>query len=127
MECNVARYSDGKRIELLRQLHANYKLFLLSNTNEIHVNKIHEDLKTFHNLPSFQTLFDQVYYSYDVGLRKPDPAIFEMVLNENELDPAETLFIDDTQMHIDAAAKLGIQTHFLTNDQQVVDVFKHQL
>jgi putative hydrolase of the HAD superfamily len=59
--------------------------------------------------------FDRIYLSHRVGLRKPDPKIFELVLRENKLNPSETLFIDDSPQHIESANLLGIQTIHVTD------------
>jgi putative hydrolase of the HAD superfamily len=65
-----------------------------------------------------------VYFSSDIGKRKPDAEIFEFVLNENKLDPAKTLFIDDTEQHILGAKKLGIQTYHLGKEEGICDILK---
>ena len=66
-----------------------------------------------------------MYLSYEVGMRKPDAEIFELVLSENNLDPNETLFIDDSIQHIEAAKKLGIHTYWLdVNKESVMDLFQ---
>ena len=77
--------------------------------------------------PSLAVFFDKVYMSHRVGLRKPDPAIFQRVLDENKLNPAETLFIDDSPQHIAAAADLGIQTIHLADGMTMEDtIFKRK-
>jgi putative hydrolase of the HAD superfamily len=68
--------------------------------------------------------FEKVYLSYEMGMRKPDAEIFESVVSENNLVPAETLFIDDSLQHIEAAKKLGIQTYLLdVKRETVLDLF----
>jgi putative hydrolase of the HAD superfamily len=79
-----------------------------------------------HNLPSLEPFFESLYLSYEVGLRKPDPKIFEYVLQDAGLDPATTLFIDDSIQHIQAAHELGIVTHHLVN-QSIVDLLEDKL
>ena len=54
--------------------------------------------------------FDRLYFSCDLRMMKPDPAIFQYVLDAEGLDPAETLFIDDSPRNTEAAARLGIRT-----------------
>ncbi|GAA4300987.1 HAD family phosphatase [Nibribacter koreensis] len=100
----------AERIELLRELGKKYKLFLLSNTNAIHMLAFNEIIAQSFQMPSLDSLFDQVYYSHLVGKRKPDAAVFEQILAENGLKREETLFIDDSIQHIESAQKLGIQT-----------------
>jgi putative hydrolase of the HAD superfamily len=78
-----------------------------------------------HGMPSLAVFFDKVYFSHRVGLRKPMPEIFELILNSNGLKPEHTLFIDDSPQHIAAAQKLGIQTIFLEQGMTIEnDIFK---
>jgi glucose-1-phosphatase len=83
------------RILLLQQLKTHYRLFLLSNNNEIHYKAILEYLDQ-HQFPRMESLFVQTYYSQHTGMRKPEPEIFQLVLNDHSLNPAHTLFIDDS-------------------------------
>ena len=99
-----------RRLQILQQLQLHYSIFLLSNTNEIHEKAFNDMLKTTCGYPNLGIFFDKVYFSHRVGLRKPDPAIFQLVLDENKLDPEETLFIDDSPQHIEAAKSLHIHT-----------------
>ena len=71
-------------------------------------------LKTEFGFEGNDHLFEKTYYSHLTGKRKPEPAIFEQVLKENNLKPQETLFIDDSPQHLEAAKKLGIQTFLMT-------------
>lgn len=104
------------RIQLLRELRKTHKLFLFSNTNEIHLNAFQKILDQQHGNPELlETLFDKTYYSHRVGERKPDAAAFRMVLDEQGLRAEKTLFIDDSLQHIEGASKLGIQTIHLVN------------
>ena len=109
------------RLHLLRALRAaGYRLFLLSNTNEIHRAAFDYILHRDHDLPDgLLGFFEQVYYSHEVGLRKPDPAIFNRVLADHHLSPAHTLFIDDSPQHITAAQAVGISTLWLAPGQDI--------
>lgn len=100
--------------ELLLDLKPKYRTFLLSNINPIHYDYIMDYLKNEFGFESNDHLFEKVYYSHLVGKRKPNAEIFEQVLNENNLDPSETLFIDDSPQHIETAKKLGINTYLMT-------------
>ena len=102
-----------RRLQLLQQLRLYHDLFLLSNTNEIHEAAFNEILQRSHGIPTIGVFFDKVYYSHRVGLRKPMKAIFELVLNDNHIQPEHTLFIDDSPQHIETAKALGIQTIYL--------------
>lgn len=103
--------------ELLLKAKKKYRTFLLSNNNEIHYNWIMEYLKNEHHVSSNSVFFEKDYYSHLMKMRKPDPEIFEFVIEENKLDPAETLFIDDSPQHLKTGASLGFITHLLTSDE----------
>lgn len=100
--------------EILLELKKKYRTFLLSNNNEIHYNWIMDYLKREYNLEDNSGFFEKDYYSHLMGKRKPNADIFEQVLQENNLDPAETLFIDDSPQHLRTAKQLGFNTHLLT-------------
>jgi FMN phosphatase YigB (HAD superfamily) len=110
------------RIEILKNLHVNYRLFLLSNTNKIHYDDYSEVIKRENGIEGLEPLFEKTYLSHEMGLRKPDPEIFQVVLNENNLVPKETLFIDDSPQHIASAKTLGIVAYHLENED-IGDLF----
>lgn len=98
-----------------------YSLILLSNTNELHINWVKDNIPFFE---TFKNCFDAFYLSNEIGLRKPDKAIFEFVLNENHINPDECLFIDDTKEHIQSASRLGIYTWNINPKQDdIIDLF----
>ncbi len=114
-----------RRLQILQQLQLHYNIYLLSNTNEIHEKAFNEMLKIQCGYPSLALFFDRVYLSHRVGLRKPDPKIFELVINENNLKIEETLFIDDSLQHIESASKLGLKTiHLKDNMTMENDIFR---
>ncbi len=102
-----------RRLQILQQLRGHYDLFLLSNTNTIHEQAFNQILMNQHQIPNLGVFFDRVYLSHRVGLRKPDTKIFQKVIDDNNLTPEYTLFIDDSPQHIEGAKSLGIQTIFL--------------
>jgi FMN phosphatase YigB (HAD superfamily) len=110
--------------ELLLQLKDKYRTFLLSNINAIHYDYVHDYLKREYGMDDNSGLFEKTYYSHLVGKRKPDAEIFEQVLQENNLDPAETLFIDDSPQHLETAKKLGMQTYLMTAPDNIQEYFK---
>lgn len=110
--------------ELLQQVKAKYRTFLLSNINAIHYDYVHSYLQKEFGMANNDDLFEKIYYSHLVGKRKPDAEIFEQVLNENNLDPAETLFIDDSPQHLETAQKLGMQTYLMTAPDTIQQYFK---
>lgn len=112
------------RIRMLEDIRKSCRIFLLSNSNEIHYRRYREDLEKQYGYRDFDEIFEKAYFSYILHLRKPDPAIFEHVLNENRLDPAETLFIDDTLIHVEAARKIGINGYHLKEGEDVTLLFQ---
>lgn len=110
--------------ELLAQLKSKYRTFLLSNINAIHFDYVHSYLKSEFGMQNNDDLFERVYYSHLMGKRKPDAEIFEQVLQENNLNPAETLFIDDSPQHLETAKKLGMQIYLMTAPDNIQQFFK---
>lgn len=99
------------KLDLLENLKDKYSLYLLSNTNETHLDWVYKDLKSNHQIEDFDTrFFKKTYYSHLVGMRKPDSDIFEFVVNDAKINPSDTLFIDDNEDNINTAKKLGINT-----------------
>ena len=84
-----------------------YRLFLLSNTNDLHISWIQQNWG-MEQYNAFKICFEQFYLSHEINLRKPNNNIYEFVLTSNDLEPKETLFIDDTKENTDAAKALGI-------------------
>ena len=84
-----------------------YRLFLLSNTNDLHISWIQQNWG-MEQYKAFKICFEQFYLSHEINLRKPNNNIYEFVLTSNDLEPKETLFIDDTKENTDAAKALGI-------------------
>jgi putative hydrolase of the HAD superfamily len=111
-----------KRISLINNLKSSFSIYLLSNTNVIHINEIKKKIGV-KKYNSFYNLFNKVYYSHEIGLRKPNPESFNIILNENDLNVNEVLFIDDSIQHIKTAKKLGIKTYHLTKDESIEAIF----
>jgi len=105
--------------ELLLKAKAQYRTFLLSNINEIHLDFIHGYLKREYQLDSNDQFFEKIYYSHLVKIRKPNREIFQLVLDENGLKIEETLFIDDSPQHLKTAKELGMHTHLMTADDSL--------
>ncbi|MCS6822525.1 MAG: HAD family phosphatase [Microscillaceae bacterium] len=99
-----------ERIEILQALRPRYKLFLLSNTNAIHIKKVNEILAQNFQIEKLDFLFDKVYYSFEMHKRKPEPAIFEQILQEQNLSPNKVVFFDDSLDNVRAAECIGIES-----------------
>ncbi|MCF2444836.1 HAD family phosphatase [Dyadobacter sp. CY345] len=112
------------RIELIKELSKNYRLFLLSNTSSIHIKQVNKILHAATGIEKLDDLFEKVYLSYEMGLMKPDPAIYLRVLEESGLVAEETLFLDDNADNIAAASKLGIDTILVQKPVTILDYLK---
>ena len=111
-----------KRTELLIHLKNEYSLYLLSNTNSIHQEKFERDFE-IQNGYNFKDLFNKVYYSHQMGIRKPEEEIFRYVLKWSKLEAQETLFIDDSIDNIKAAQRFGIQTFHINSRNTLNSLF----
>ena len=111
-----------ERLHLIKKLKRNHTIFLLSNTNAIHINAFKKQLGDKKWL-EFCKLFDKMYLSHEVGLRKPDIEIFEYILTEQKLIGEEVFFIDDSPQHIASAKKIGIHCHHLLDNEDIITLF----
>ncbi|MBN1650780.1 MAG: HAD family phosphatase [Bacteroidales bacterium] len=112
-----------ERLDLLLEIKKHYRLYLLSNTNQIHYKSYMNELKMQNRYELFHKLFERLYFSHQVGLRKPDAKIFEFVLHDSQLRAEETLFIDDFDVNIAAAKQCGLQSLYLKPGQTLLDLF----
>ncbi len=111
-----------ERLRLIKKLNNNHNIYLLSNTNAIHIDSFKKQLGNTKWL-EFCKLFDKMYLSYELGLKKPNVKIFEHILEDQKLKAEDVFFIDDSPQHIAGAEKLGIQCHHLLDDEDIIDLF----
>ena len=97
-------------------------MFLLSNTNTIHQQAFNKIFENTVGEGSFNSFFDKAYYSHEIGLRKPNADAYQYILQENNLQPYETLFIDDTPGNIEGAKAVGMPTILLTKEMKIEDL-----
>jgi FMN phosphatase YigB (HAD superfamily) len=112
VQCWNALLKNGfeqEKIDWLKKTGERYRIFLFSNTNIIHYQWF---AGNFNQLTGedFNDQFIKAYYSHEMGLRKPDTASYQYILDEQGLEAGDTLFIDDTIKNIEAAAGMGFQT-----------------
>lgn len=112
-----------QRIDLLKKLKNKYRLFLLSNTNEIHVKCFRKIIESSYGENIFDAIFEHQYYSSDIGMRKPNAECFQYVLEKNGIEPSETLFIDDSIQHVEGARKLKINAYHLIPGEDITTLF----
>ncbi|HIG31877.1 MAG TPA: HAD family phosphatase [Flavobacteriales bacterium] len=110
------------RLAVIQYLKKEYSIYLLSNTNAIHIDALKKKIGNI-KWEKFCNLFDKMYLSHKVGLRKPNAGIFEYILREQNLKPEEVFFIDDSPEHIEDANKLGIKTHHLKSGEEIATLF----
>ena len=115
------------RLEFLQMIAKKHKLYLLSNTDSIHIERFqHKAGISFYR--DFYQCFEKVYFSFELGMRKPDSAIFEFVIKEHNLLPKNTLFVDDNLQNIESAEKLGLQVwHLQKGEEDVIDLFANKI
>lgn len=115
------------RLEFLQMLSKKYRLFLLSNTDAIHIETFEQNNgASFYG--DFYKCFEKVYFSFEIEMRKPNPEIYSYVLNNHDLQAKRTLFIDDKKENTDAALSLGLHVWNLQVGQEdVVDLFTKNL
>lgn len=112
-----------ERLHLLVQLKTRYSIFLLSNTNHIHLQCFNSQVKQLTGYSSLEPYFHRTYYSHLVKMRKPDFEIYEHVLQTGKLIPQETIFLDDNKDNLLGASKAGIETFHVQHPDQIFSLF----
>ncbi|MFT3700837.1 MAG: HAD family phosphatase [Agriterribacter sp.] len=106
--CSLLLAMPVERLDRIKELKSNYRIFLLSNTNSIHIKEVCRRASlTGHD---FLALFDIPFVSYEMKLMKPDIKIYQQVLQQANIQAEESVFIDDNETNIQVAASVGIQT-----------------
>ncbi len=111
------------RLPWLLRLRKTYNTYLLSNTNEIHIEWALNDLKVHHDVTNFETsYFDNICYSHIARLQKPDARIYHKVVDQNNLDLSETIFIDDSMPNIKGAQDMGLHAIYHDPTLEIMDM-----
>jgi HAD superfamily hydrolase (TIGR01509 family) len=110
-----------ERIQLLRQLRKSYRLFLFSNTNALHLAALRQTYSNAFDGGCLEDHFEKTYYSHLLGMRKPDRESFEYILQENQLNAAETMFVDDAIINVEGAEQVGLRGLFLRPGVSLLD------
>ena len=108
--------------DFLETLTPKYNLYLLSNTNAIHMNAFHGDFVKQVGKSKLDDYFIKAWFSNKIGLRKPNKNIYEFILRDGNLKAEESLFIDDSINNIETAMEMGIQTHHLKPGQKIEEL-----
>lgn len=114
------------RVELVKNLRKDFKIYLFSNTNAIHVEKFHSIFRNQHGF-EVSTLFDKDFYSNEIGYRKPSPESYQEIIRLSGINPEESLFIDDSQQNVESAIASGLKGYWLEPDQKVEEIFQELL
>ena len=112
---------NTEKLDYLLSLKERFRIFLLSNTNEIHISKFEAGLVKKNELKKFYNCFEKVHYSSRLSLRKPNLDCFKKVLNINKLNASETIFIDDSKQHVEGALKCGIKGYLFPQNYTIQD------
>ena len=100
-----------ERLKFLEQLKPHYRMFVLSNTNEIHITALNIIMENVYGVTRYHSLFENIYYSHLVNMRKPEAEIYDFVLQENNMKATETLYMEDNHDNIESSQKLGFMTY----------------
>lgn len=114
------------RVQLLKKLRKDFRIYLFSNTNAIHVDKFHADFRDLHDF-EMSALFDKDFYSNEIGYRKPSLESFHEIIRLSGINPEESLFIDDAHANVEAAQKVGLKTYWLEPGQKIEILFQEYL
>jgi putative hydrolase of the HAD superfamily len=107
--------------EWIASLKSAFHLILLSNTSSIHAERFTK-VSLGPEGQNLFSLFNHVYYSFEMGLVKPDPSIYQQVLNEQRFAPEEVLFFDDNVANINAAKSMGIQSYLIDPSRSFIQI-----
>jgi putative hydrolase of the HAD superfamily len=121
--CSMLLDIPPERLRLLERLKSRYHTLVLSNTNQIHVDAFNKMVAAATGQPSLDHLFEKVYFSHHLKMRKPEAQIYQHVLLEQGLEPSETLFLDDRADNLAAAEAEGIRTQLVTGTNGILELF----
>ena len=110
------------RVRTLQRLREDYRIFLFSNTNTIHIGRLLPEFKKEHGL-DFSSLFEKTFYSHEIHARKPDMQAFQKVIDLSKVNPSETLFVDDLERNVVAARETGLKAFWLKEGMEMSQLF----
>ena len=114
----------SERFNFLQKLKKSYNLYLLSNSNDLHLEWIHKDLKKVHGISDFDTkFFNQTFYSHLRKMRKPENQMFRKMIELTEINPAESLFIDNSKENVSKAREVGLNAVLHDPKDEIIHTF----
>lgn len=118
----MIRDIPANRVKVVQQLSKQYNVYLFSNTNQIHIERVHRKFKTDHGV-DFSSLFVKDYYSHEIHECKPHLSSYEKVIELSGINPEESIFIDDLEKNIIGAQKAGLKTFWLKDGMEMAEIF----
>jgi len=115
----------AERVRRIQHLKEKYNIYLLSNTNHIHIQEVNNILYRSSGIEHLNLLFDKVYLSYEMKMSKPHLEIYNFVLEEQKLNPSQTVFIDDNKDNIIGAQKAGLHTIHVEAPHTILELLAH--
>ena len=112
----------ANRVKVVQELSKNYNVYLFSNTNKIHIDRLHRAFIAEHGI-DFSSLFVKDYYSHEIHERKPDISSYQKVIELSGINPEESIFIDDLEKNIIGAQQAGLKTFWLKEGMELTEVF----
>lgn len=112
----------ASRVEVLKKLTKNYNVYLFSNTNQIHIDRLHQKFRAGFGF-EFPSLFVKDFYSHEIGVGKPDVNSYLKVIELSGVKPEETLFVDDLEKNIEGAQNAGLKTFWLREGMEMAEIF----
>lgn len=113
----------ANRLSVLDEVAKSHRIFLLSNTNSIHLRRVNEVVKETTGNDSIDHYFEKAYYSNLIQMRKPDREIYEYVMSQNNLQPDETIFLDDNIHNLKGAEEVGLAVCQITEEKGLMEIF----
>ncbi|MBO7571541.1 MAG: HAD family phosphatase [Bacteroidales bacterium] len=110
---------------LFPKIHKHYHTFVLSNSDVVNAEYFTQYLNSEAGFDFVSQGFDEIFFSYTIGERKPSPEIFQHILDKHNLIASETLFIDDCEKHCIGAKEVGLNTIWLQKPTDICDLFNN--
>ncbi|MGY6520517.1 MAG: HAD family hydrolase [Mongoliitalea sp.] len=124
---SLLRVIPQTRIDLLKNLKEYFGTAILSNTNSLHIDAFETMIKEQTNESSIFNLCDHIFLSHEMGLAKPNPAIYQVVIEKIAINPERVLFFDDLEANLKGAESIGIKTQLISKSFTIEDFFKNKI
>jgi putative hydrolase of the HAD superfamily len=112
----------ANRVKVVQELSKTYNIYLFSNTNQIHIERLQKAFKTEYGF-DFSSLFVKDFYSHEINARKPDLNSYQKVIELSGVNPEQSIFIDDLEKNIISAQQAGLNTFWLKDGMEMTTIF----